>query len=417
MNRVTAAALVLLIAACGDDSKSADTDSGVSADASVTTDGGTQCTGDVRANSAVYYGTEQPTYVPLTAGQILAIGRLPGCSGTLIAPDWVLTANHCGAFIGDRFCIGAIPSEPTTCFDVVDVVNHPAQDTALLRLAEDVRLTAPEVEPIPIMVEALDSSWVGRTAEGAGYGDQEDNTSGEREFTAEPISEVGEWLTVDGEGDRGLCFGDSGGPVMVIATDMSVRVAGDLSWGAPSCVGEDNYARTDVIADWIQSYTGPAVVGKGPHPCGAITEAGRCMADGSTAMWCAGDQTLSVDNCATGSSCGWDASASGYRCITEADPCGGVDEFGTCTNGVARWCENGQPKQRNCESCGDVCRLTAAGGGANCIADPCMGLDFLGRCDGNVAQWCEAGQLQEVDCSELGETCQFINNNVGWYCN
>lgn len=411
-------ALGLTLAACGGDKSD-----GGAADAAPGVDGtvggsdaALQCVGDVRSTSNIYYGTQLPTYVPLTSGQILSIGALSGCSATLITPSWVLTARHCGVNAGDNFCVGVNPSNPNTCWRVLNVIDHPEQDTTLAYLGADARDKMPSIEPIPIMDEALDQSWVGRTAEAAGYGDQEDNTSGEREFTAEPIVTVGEWLTIDGEGTRGACFGDSGGPVMVIASDGSVRVAGDLSWGSTNCLGEDNYARTDVIADWIESYVGPTVVGDGPHECGAIGSQGRCMAAGNVAMWCGGDSTLQTETCSSGSACGWDGSASGYRCITEADPCGGFDTFGACDGAVARWCENGASKSRDCGSCAQLCALDASAGGASCVADPCAGLDFLGRCNGNVAEWCDNGRFQSRDCAESGEVCEYINDQIGYFC-
>ena len=46
-----------------------------------------------------------------------------------------------------------------------------------------------------------------------------------------------------------------------------------------------------------------------------------------------------------------------------------------------------------------------------------MGIDYLGECQGNVAVWCEGGALQMVDCTEDGETCQYIDDEIGWYCN
>ena len=70
----------------------------------------------------------------------------------------------------------------------------------------------------------------------------------------------GTHVIIDGEGTRGVCNGDSGGPVMVIAEDGTVRVAGTLHYGDPSCVGRDNYTRVDLFRDWIEGHTGPTVV-------------------------------------------------------------------------------------------------------------------------------------------------------------
>ena len=114
-------------------------------------------------------------------------------------------------------------------------------------------------------------------------------------------------LTIDGQGMRGVCFGDSGGPVMVIAADGTVRVAGDLSNGDGSCVGQDNYTRADVHRAWIEGFTGPTVV----DPGGGGGDAG--------------------------------------------DPCVGLDERGRCDGPVARWCQGGAPRQRDCAACGQAC--------------------------------------------------------------
>jgi hypothetical protein len=206
----------------------------------------------------VFHGTERPSWVPLRDGQVMAVGSWGSCSGTLIADRWVLTANHCRIYEGQRFCIGQKADDPIACLQAEEVHRNPDADMTLVRLSGSATAAALGLEPIPLFTGSLDEDWIGTMAEAAGYGQQEDGGYGEREFTAEPIVDLaGHELTIDGQGQRGVCFGDSGGPVMVLDAAGVVVVAGDLSWGDPDCLGRDRYTRVDTNLDWIEAVLGP----------------------------------------------------------------------------------------------------------------------------------------------------------------
>jgi len=396
------------LAACGGDDHGGfdgSVDGAVAPDAGV--DAGRDECGEVRTRPLVYYGTAEPSALPLTVGQVQAVGTFGGCSGAFVAQEWVLTAGHCRVRIGDDFFIGVAAARPDIAFRAVEVTSHPTQDITLVRVDVPLSSRLLTAAPVAINTELLDSSRIGEIFEAAGYGTQEDGSSGEREFTAEPFDGLeGEFLVINGQGMRGVCFGDSGGPVMLLARDGTVRVAGDLSYGDPSCVGRDRFSRTDLAVDWIESHTGPTVVeGAG---CGAIDTEGGCFS--GTAVWCDGD-ALQSTRCDT---CGWDAAARGFRCITGPDPCEGLDAAGACQGNVARWCEGGLVHSRDCDACALSCG--EVDGLADCRDDPCGGLDYLGRCDGDVAVWCDAGMIRMRDCGAYGGRCTYIDDSTGYFC-
>jgi hypothetical protein len=394
-------------------------------------DAPTTC-GDVRVSTRIYFGTTAPSYAPLTPGQIQAIGswtksgsRSIFCSGTLIAPRFVLSADHCELAVGDTFCFGDETTE-ATCIAAIAVDSGPTItvegstigrfDMAVAELTQDATVRIAGVTPIPIMTESLEGL-DGHRAETAGYGETQNATSGTRLFALERIDAVGPsddengagLLRVDGDGARGVCFGDSGGPVLVVDSQGAVRVAGALSFGDQSCVDKDRYSRTDVARAWIEGLTGPTPAAT-PAGCGPIDGVGTCS--GERALWC-DDGALSHEDCA--GTCGWDTGADGFRCLTGEDPCGGQDTAGSCVGNVARWCERGVAKATDCTCLGETCAVDSATG-AHCKVDACGGLDYLGRCNGNVAEWCDDGAIQMQDCADSGQTCQYVDSRIGYAC-
>lgn len=403
-------------------------DSGSGGDAS-TPDGGGQCSSGPRkpraARLGIVNGTRQPQLVPLTPEQqraVVGVGQQGTsgsfCSGTLISEQVVLTAVHCTQ--GEvattlRVLFGPDDYAPEYTVPVASKREHPSVDLALLILQ-----SAPTfpVTPIPILPYALTSVVEGQDVETAGFGDTQSSATG-RFFAVERLYNVDpSTFDVDGFGQRGVCFGDSGGPALYPTPEGDVRTLGDLSEGDANCGNQDTFVRADAVRAWIEQSTGPTP-GAGPVACGTIDAVGRCGADGVSVRYCDAGALISA-SCGGGEVCGWSTAQAGWRCVPAAsDPCQGLSLLGACRGEVARWCVAGQIQEFDCGACGEHCLYQGDAQGYDCLADAnaCAGLDFLGHCQGNTAEWCnQENRRERLDCAGQGQVCRWVDATTGYYC-
>jgi len=453
-----------------------------------------QC-GDERAApgshaSAIVNGSPEwdGQLVALSPGQALAVGALMQeswggfgnvCTATLFAPGRVLTAAHCvrgrrGRTTSPeqlRFAVGPDVDRPLASFEVSKVVSHPdydpragsaAHDLAVLILERQAveQAQALDVRPIPYSCLPLEESgFVGSRVQTVGYGatDVRGQSMNTRQWWAveEAVALSGFDFTLDGNGEAGVCYGDSGGPTLW-TTAEGVRIVGTLSWGDELCGRQDHFARTDAECAFLDQNLPPcgqvtaqgscegtlavyceadAVVrrdcaGQGeicaddgtgssrclPDPCGEETPQGRC-ADGE-AIWCEVGATREVrhERCRERGEICADDGTGRMRC--GPDPCAGETAQGRCVDGEAIWCAGGatrELRQDRCRERGEIC-ADDGGGRMRCQPDPCVGEIAMGRCQGTEAIWCEGGRVRVRRCAECGQVCGWSEPHAAFYC-
>ncbi len=179
------------------------------------------------------------------------------CTGTVIAPTYVLTAAHCVAAAGDprthTVRAGGIRvarfHTPSGALEEVDAQSY-HNDVAVLELAKPT-----DVAPLPINFDgdALDDVDTIRTVGFGKSGTYAHDGGVKRNGTARVTHSTNYVVTVPGTG--GICYGDSGGPAVarVHGKEMIVGVTSHVS--EEECErGRSVFVRTDRQREFLARF-------------------------------------------------------------------------------------------------------------------------------------------------------------------
>jgi hypothetical protein len=189
----------------------------------------------------------------------LDVGGQRGCSATLVAPQWLLTAASCFTDAPGGTLASGAPKLKTTATvgggaqQVVNLVPRTDRDVVMAELAKPVS----GVTPLPV---AETAPATGDAVQAAGFGRTHEEWVPDQVHAAAFSVQNSAATTLDlaGKSDgAAICKGDTGGGVLN-ATGAVVGVS-SLSWQG-GCLGADPAetrtgavaARVDDLASWIQ---------------------------------------------------------------------------------------------------------------------------------------------------------------------
>jgi secreted trypsin-like serine protease len=195
------------------------------------------------------------------------------CTGTLVAPNVVVTAGHCYPECVQRVFVGDNVEhlEAGTVIEVADAVRHPEYDTPNLTHDLTVLILANDAEVKPRPIADEDTLEAAQTVRLAGYGNTDVDSSGGygvRRMVDVPLASNDPKYGADAKTefvagapflDRDSCNGDSGGPAYVLSEDHW-HLVGATSRATESSVrrcGDGGiYTRVPSFEGWITSVPG-----------------------------------------------------------------------------------------------------------------------------------------------------------------